>query len=118
MNKEKDRIRELEKRIIRLEKDNEELRRSLNYEIRNVNNSFRTFKEIMQRMQEERFAVKDPVKNVKIENELEQRVLNPLKISVRENFEFFRKAAKEDLISSNANDDYEDYESAAKKPKK
>lgn len=115
MNTEKmDRVRELEKRIEKLEKNNEELRKIMNHEIRNVNNSFRTFKDIIVRMQEEkRPAAKG------LEEEIEQRVLNPMKIAVRGNFEFFRKAAKEDLV--NEEGVYESYEEVMKKtqnPKK
>ena len=115
-----DRVRELERRVEKLEKNNEELRKIVNYEIRNANNSFRTFKDIMLKMQEESKRLKDkPMERASIESELEQRVLNPMKIAVKENFEFFRKAAKEDLV--NEEGVYESYEEIMKKvqnPKK
>ncbi len=106
----RDRVRELERRIEKLEKNNEELRKIVNYEIRNVNNSFRTFKDIIARMQEEKRPV---IRGVKLEEEIEQRVLNPMKIVMKENFDFFRKAAREDLV--NEEGVYESYEEVMKK---
>ncbi len=113
----KDSTRELERRIEKLERSLQEMRRMHSNEMRAVNESFRTYKDIMLKMHEERIMkTEKSMANAKIEEELEQRVLNPVKIAVRENIDFIKKAAKEDLTADmRAHEEYEDYESAAKK---
>lgn len=113
----KDRTRELERRIEKLERDLRGIKKIHINEMRAINESFRTYKDIVLKMHEERKSnAGKKSTNTNIEEELEQRVLNPMKIAVKENIDFIKKAAKEDLtMDVRAHEDYEDYESAAKK---